>query len=355
MPLTPHERDRRGVVLLVVLFFALLLTSSIATFVRRSTVDALIARNLDARSEAEALVNGGLLLSWALLAEDRLQELSGKAPAADDQLDLWSRVAGMPLELANGATLRLRIADTGARLNLNALFEADETGLLKPHEDTRPFLEHVLAKVIDELPGPTAAKTYDPAELAGNLIDFIDGDEVTEAGSPEDDVYQRMTPPYHALNRPLLSLDELRLVAGFDYRLVEALRQYVSVYPYVTPGCGDPAIGCGVNLNTAPPHVLALLWYDDGVQKRLADEDTVRQILRVRSNGGVLCGEGSRREGCTPIREIVPNAIFPPPTFSTQVFEITIEASVGDMHRTGVAVLDRTTPALPTLLSWRIR
>jgi general secretion pathway protein K len=342
-------------VLLVVLFFALLLTSSIATFVRRATVDALIARNLDARSEADTLVRAGFLLGWMLLVEDRAQELSGAAPASDDQLDLWARVGELPITTPEGNTLRVRIQDTGAKLNLNALFHADDTGLWKALDDTPAFLEQVLTKVVGELPIAPGERTYEPAELAANLIDWIDADAVTPAGSPEDEPYLGRTPPYHAANRPLLSLEELRLVAGFDSPLVEALRPYLTVYPTVAQGCGDATLGCGVNLNTAPPHVLALLWFDDGVEKRLADEDTVREILRVRSEGRVLCGEGSRREGCTPIREIVPNAIFPPPTYASQVFEITAEARVGDVKRTGVQVLDRTQLVPPVLLSWRIR
>jgi type II secretory pathway component PulK len=338
-----------------VLFFALLLTSSVATFVRRSTVDSLIARNLDARSEADALARGGLLLSWALLAEDRLQELSGAAPPGDNLLDIWARVSGYPLVTATGTTLRLRIEDAGTRLNLNALFQMDEAGNWTVREETPEFLSKVLEKVIDELPVTSRLQRYEPAELAANLIDFVDGDDLTPNGGAEDDYYQRLKPPYHAFNRPLLSFEELRLVEGFDAQLVEALRPYLTVYPFAALGCGDPSKGCGVNLNTAPPHVLALLWYDDGVEKRLANEDTVRQILRVRSEGGVLCGEGPSLTGCTPIREIVPNAIFPPPTFSTQIFEVSAEASVGDVRRTFVAVVDRTAPALPTLLSWRIR
>ena len=341
--------------LLVVLFFALLLTSSVATFVRRSTVDALIARNRDASSEAEALVFGGMQLALALIVEDRLQELSGATPPGDGHLDLWARVSESPLVTPSGTTLRLRIEDSGARLNLNALFEVDDTKVWKARKQTPAFLERVLAKVIDELPVAKGAKGYDATELAANLIDFFDGDELTQNGGAEDDDYQRQRPPYHALNRPVLSLDELRLVTGFDAPLVEALRPYLTVYPNVARSCGDANLGCGVNLNTAPPHVLALLWFDDGVEQRLADEDTVRQILRVRADGGLLCGEGESREGCTPIREIVPNAIFPPPTFSAQVFEISIEASVGDVHRTGVAVIDRTALALPVLLSWHVR
>ena len=40
-------RRRGGVVLLVVLFFTLLLSASIVSFLRRSTVDAMVARNRD--------------------------------------------------------------------------------------------------------------------------------------------------------------------------------------------------------------------------------------------------------------------------------------------------------------------
>ena len=297
MSLAPQDRARRGVVLLVVLFFALLLTSGVATFVRRSTVDALIARNRDAAQEAEALAFGGLQIALALLAEDRLQELAGATPPSDSLLDPWARVSESPLVTPSGTTLRLGIEDSGARLNLNALFEVDATGVWKARNETPAFLEQVLAKVIDELPRAPDARTYDAAELAENLIDFVDQDEVTQNGSAEDEDYQRRKPPYRALNRPLLSLDELRLVAGFDARLVDALRPYVTVYPNVATGCGEANLGCGVNLNTAPPHVLALLWFDDGVEQRLADEDTVRQILRVSGRRGPALRGGPKPRG----------------------------------------------------------
>ena len=353
--MTPQHHARGGVVLLVVLFFALLLTSSIATFVRRSTVDALIARNRDAAAEAEALVSGGMQLALALLAEDRMEELAGTTPKNDTYQDLWAKASELPLVTPSGTTLRLRIEDSGARLNLNALFEVDEQGGVKARERAPALLTHLLAKVIDELPVKPIDKRYEPADLAANLIDFVDKDDVTSNGSAEDDLYQKLKPPYRAQNRPLLSVDELRLVAGFDAQLVEALRPYVTVYPFVANACAKAGAGCGVNLNTAPPHVLALLWYNDGVDQRLADEDTVRQILKVRAEGGLLCGGDASTDGCTPIREIVPNAIFPPPTFATQIFEVRAEATVGDVRRTGVAVLDRSSLTFPQLLSWHIR
>jgi type II secretory pathway component PulK len=55
----------------VVLFFALLLTSSVATFTHRATIDAMISRNRESSARAEALARGGVRVATALILEDR--------------------------------------------------------------------------------------------------------------------------------------------------------------------------------------------------------------------------------------------------------------------------------------------
>lgn len=347
--------DRRGVVLLVVLFFTLLLTSSIVSFVRRSTVDAIVARNRDQAAQAVALARGGVRLAQALLLEDRINEASGAGGATDTYLDLWALAGEEPFD-AGAGSLQIRIEDTGAKLNLNALFEVDGEGLRVPLDETEAFLLLFFEKMINEIPLPPGELAlYDVRDLTANLVDWVDGDEVKIQGGPEDDYYQSQNPPYVAANAPLLSLDELRLVEGFDGPLVEAMAPYVTVYPYAPGGCGNAGVGCGVNLNTAPAHVLALLFYDDGVDQRLATEEVVGDILELREEGTGICGADQSLEGCTPISEIVTNAIFPPPTVSSQIFVVTAEAQVGDVRRSIEAVVDRTRPAEPRLLSWRVR
>jgi general secretion pathway protein K len=343
------------VVLLVVLFFALLLSASVVTFLRRSTVDSMIARNRDSAAQADALARGGVRLAEALLLEDRLAENAESVPSSDGHLDPWYSPYGLQINVAENADLTLHIEDTGARLNLNALFEVDEAGEFVPRDPTEPFLHQFLEKVVDEMPLPPGERAlYDPRELAANLMDYVDSDEVRRYGGLEDDYYQRQEPPYQAANGPLLSPEELRLIEGFDGPLVDALRAYVSVYPYAPGGCQRAQVGCGVNLNSAPPHVLAALFYDDGVDQRLATEDVVRKILRIREEGGSLCPGGESAEGCTPISQVVANAIFPPPTFVSQIFVVTAEARVGEVRRSLEAVVDRSQPAKLRLLSWRI-
>lgn len=345
-----------GVVLVVVLFFALLLASAVATFVTRSTVDAAVARNREDAARAEALARGGIELAKALLLEDRLQEASGASLPIDGAYDVWAR--GLDVSLEDGSELRVTLADTGARLNLNALFTKAESGDLVARKESEPFLVALLEKAIAEIPRPPGEKPYDAAVLADNLIDFVDSDDVRVKGGPEDAYYSRLDPPVvagHDKDHPLLSVEDLRLVEGFDADLVEALLPYVSVYPYAPGGCGREAVGCGINLNTAPPHVLALLYYDDGVELRLAPEDLVRRILRIRAEGGAVCPGAQQEPGCTPIGQLVTNAIFPPPTFAAVVFEVSAEARVHGLRRTIEAVMDRSQGAQVRLLSWQLR
>jgi len=354
--MTRPSRER-GVVLLVVLFYALLLASAVATFVTRSTVDAAVSRNREDAARAEALARGGVELAKALLLEDRLQEASGAALPIDAGTDVWAR--GLDLSLEDGSELHVRIADTGARLNLNALFAKDDAGELVARKETEPYLVALLQKAIAEIPdAPGLKEKYDPAELADNLIDFVDSDSVRVKGGSEDDYYSRLDPPIASgrdKDRPLLSVEDLRLVEGFDANLVAALEPYVTVYPFAPGGCDRATVGCGINLNTAPPHVLSLLYYNDGVELRLAPEDLVRRILQIRGEGGAVCQAAQQDTGCTPIGDLVPNVIFPPPTFSATLFVVTAEARVHGVRRTIEAVADRSKGTQVRLLSWQVR
>jgi general secretion pathway protein K len=332
-------------VLLIVLFFALLLTASIATFLKRSTVDAILSRNRDTMARAEALARGGVELAKALLVDDSVADTSDPATSRlDSQLDSWAQVANAEIEAEGGARLRLRIEDAGSRLNLNALFSFGENDQLS--DRTEPFLHAFLEKVIEELP-VDEQELYDPRELAENLIDYVDPDEVRMDGGFEDDYYQRQAPPYHAANGPLLSVDELGLVEGFDAALIEVIRPYVTVHPF--------AGGGGVNPNTAPPHILALIFYNDGVDLRLAREEDVHRILKVRESGQIFCPDQSN-QACTPISGFMPNAetIHPPLSYFSDTFTVRSEARVGEVRRTVETVIDRTTPSDPLLLSWKV-
>jgi type II secretory pathway component PulK len=329
-------------VLMAVLFFVLLSTATIATFLSRATVDGFSARNRDGAARAEALARGGVRLAIAALLADRLLENEAQFEV-DSALDGWAQLAAFPLEMPDGGLLRVRVEDAGTKLNLNALFAGGEPR----DETTEIFLGELLTKVIEEIPVRPEQKLYDVEALARNLIDWVDADDVRVSGGSEDEYYQAQTPPYRAANRPLLSVEELRLIEGFDAQLVTALAPYVDVQPIVNAD--------GVNPNTAPDWVLALLYHGVASSQRLADEDTVRRILDIRDRKGILCADEANNPACTPLREAIEGEVYPPPTFHGHVFRVTAEARYGEVRRTVEAVVDRSDAEKPAVLAWRVR
>jgi type II secretory pathway component PulK len=382
-PAPPADRRQRGVVLFIVLFFILLLTATVATFVRRVAIDAGISVNRDRAVAAEALARGGIRLAEAMLLEDL--RLDAETPQPDSRWDVWARAHLEPIfvDEESDLSLHLEIEDAATRLNLNALVGAGGSGLGSPAtgdaaasgrtapvggtagtppaqgqnplgggrssiETRRLFLSGFLERVIDGMPGRPEDKLYAPQELAAALVDWVDADDVRQDGGSEDEFYQQQDPPYRASNLPLLSIDELRLVDGFDAALVEALRPYVAVWPL--------AGGGGINLNTAPSWVLAQLTVGTDVSgMRPLEEDDVGRILDLREEG-VLCSTAEAATDCTPIQELFGGETISPPMLDrSSFFLVRATARVVDVERRIEAVLDRSDPTAIRRLAWRVR
>ena len=329
-------------VLLAVLFFVLLASAGVATFLSRAVVDGLAASNRDAAARAEALARGGVRLAIAALLWDRLEEKAAEFEV-DTTQDAWARLGALPLPLDDGGQLQIRVEDAGSRLPLNALFSEGEPR----DEKTEIFLGELLTKVIDEIPVRPEQKLYDVQTLARNLIDWVDVNDVRIDGGQEDDYYQAQDPPYRAANQPLLSVDDLLLVEGFDAQLVNALRPYVDVLPFAGAN--------GVNPNTAPSWVLALLYHGQPGAERLASADTVRRILDIREQNGILCADEANNPLCRPLREVVEGEVYPPLSYHADVFRVTAEARYGEVRRTVEAVVDRSNGQAPAVLAWKVR
>jgi general secretion pathway protein K len=338
---------RRGFVLVVVVFFTVLLFSGIATFLRRSTLDAAIVRNRDFTERAEALARGGVRLGIVLLQQDRLEEEADRIPKAETASDLWALARELEVTTEDGGTLRLSIEDGRSRINLNALVpkgQQDDEGAL---DKARAWLALFFAKIVEEMPGRPEEKPYEPEDLAASLIDYLDEDDVTLRGEPEDGWYQEQDPPYRtSAYGALLSVEELALVRGFDAPLLEAVRPYVTVFPLK----GSPV----VNPNTAPTWVLATLAAEE-LEMRLVGEEDVQQLDKVRSENAVCEASAGK---CLALDESLGAAKKFYPSLEglrSDVFRIEAQARYGDVRRVVEAVVDRKNPAQPVLLDWRVR
>ena len=351
--MTPSQKREVGIVLPIVLIIGLLLSASVVTFVRRSVVDKLVVTNRDRGAAAASLAQGGIQIAMAVLFEDRLQKLiqeQGGKPNTSSLQDLWAQLAANPLTTEWGGELIIQIEDSGARLNLNALVPVSlDSTPTQPSEEAEEFLVAFFDRVLDPSRYPNDA-TRDPRELARNLLDYIDADDVAMSGRNEDEYYLNQADPYTAANRPLLSVDEIAMVEGFDTELGERLRPYFTVYPLL----GET----GINANTAEPHVLGLIYYGSSGNMRLATETLVGDVMKQREEGRLICTETERNsELCVPLSEVGlgEGSIFPPVIWpsSATIFTVTSEARVRDIAYTIEAVIDLSNGREPRLLSWR--
>ncbi|MCS5634900.1 MAG: general secretion pathway protein GspK [Myxococcota bacterium] len=347
--------SKRGIVLPMVLIVGLLLSASIFSFLRRSMIDSMLARNREHAAAAEDLARGGISIATAVVFQDRFAKVMGlmrnQHPGASLN-DLWARVGESPLLTSWGGSLRITIEDAGSKLNLNALVPVGKTEEeSQPSEEAENFLVEFLEKVIGESKGEIDVAGYNPRELARNLLDYMDSDDVGISGKRENDYYAEQVPSYRPSNGPLLSVEEIALVEGFDARIASRIAPYVTVYPLL----GE----AGINANTAPPHVLAILQHGSGGDMRLADVDIVRSILKIRQEGRIVCNETqSDSERCVSLSEVGlgTGSIFPPvelPQKAT-VFRVMAEATVEEVVRRIEAVIDISDREHPQLLSWRL-
>ena len=243
-----RRRHERGMVLLAVLFFVLLASAGVATFLSHAVVDGMAAGNRDAAARAEALARGGVRLAIAALLQDVIQEKEGSSRRHQPRT-CGRDSARCPSRSTTAACSRSRSRTPGGASVSTRCSRRARRG----DEKSEIFLVELLTKVIEEIPVRPEQKLYEVEELARNLIDWVDVDEMRVSGGDENDFYAAQDPPYRAANLPLLSLDELLLIEGFDAQLVNALRPYVDVLPIANAD--------GVNPNTAPSWVLALLYH----------------------------------------------------------------------------------------------
>lgn len=217
-------RRERGVALIAVILVVALATSTAAFMAWQQQLEVRRMENLRDQAQASAIAHAAVDWARAILADD----------ARDNNVDHlgedWATALKvLPVEqgqIAGGIT------DQQGLFNLNNLSRSEE--------DIAVF-----RRLLDILRLPT--------ELADVAADWVDANaEPRLPGGTEDMYYLSLEPPYRAANRPLSGVDGLYRLKGFDHETVEKLRPFVTALPQPTP----------VNVNTAPPEVLAALFPD---------------------------------------------------------------------------------------------
>jgi len=287
-----------GVVALAALAASAIMVSQ-STWARQSELEA-------DHAQARLLVQAGVDWSRAILSDDRRNSI------VDHLGEPWAlRLPPIPVDRGQ---LSGAIEDQQGAFNLNNLVRDGKA-------DVAQLASFRRLLVLLEL----------PVALADALVDWMDADNrpQTQNGA-EDGYYLSLPTPYLAANRPLLEVDELALVRGFDAGVRKSLRPFVSALPRAT----------ALSVNTAKPEVLAAIIEGldlDAARALVAQRE--RAYFRDRADfldrlpGGIVAVENNL-------------------TVSSDYFMATLRVTYGSATASGTALLARETPGWPVIV-WR--
>ncbi len=214
---------QRGVAAVTALLIVAVAASAATLMLAQQSAMLDQAMLVASRAQADVYAQAGLDWARGVLLQD------GKSGSNDNLGEGWAQpIAGMPIERAVVAG---SITDEQGRFNLNNVINGNARS-----EPDILVLRRLLA---------LAAL---PPDLADAVVDWIDGDDDLASGSGAENAYYLSLPrPYRAANAPMVQVDELYRVRGFDAAAVARLRPYVTALRERTT----------LNVNTAPALVVA--------------------------------------------------------------------------------------------------
>ncbi len=341
----PRPGDESGVVLVMVLFF-LATSIALAVSTQRSTVVQLIAaQQRESLARAQIAARSGLAVAERALLDD-LQAADAVAGQIDGVRDAWVLLGQVPIALDEETTIEVRVRDGGDRISINALVDGEGKRI---GEKSREFLVDALGTIVDntpELRSSPIANDEKRGDLADAILDWLDSDEETRLGTPEESYYARAASA--PLNRRILSIDELADVPDMDPLLLEVLAAYFSPYPFFPTDQN----GGGVNPNTAPPHVLSLMYTGSEFGRQLLNEDDVFRMVDIRGEGDWFC-PGETGEDCVSLmRELRREGedVFPGLQYQASIFHVEVQARFREARACIRATIDRSWPEGPATL-----
>jgi len=255
--------------------------------------------------QAEALVMAGVQWARQILDDD------GRRSTIDHLGEPWALTLP-PIPLDNGE-IRGEIVDAQGRLNVNALSGANA-------ERQRMRIAALFAQR-----GQSAASL-------DAIADWIDADSVARPAGAEDAYYAAQSAAGLAANTPMLRVAEIAAVRGVTPQILSAVAPFLSALPAGTP----------LNVNTAPPEVLAALLDNPGQEK-------VAQLVADRAK--------TPYQSIADFRARLPEGVALADDSALSVksdyFYVTVEARQGATTARARALLQRGGTEWP-LVAWQV-
>ncbi len=314
--------NNKGIALVITLLVLTLLLTIILEFSMDMRVEARSAANFRDEMQAYYLAKSGITFAIAVLEEDSVED-SKKDTKYDALNEFWAQKVP-PVPVGDG-TVTVEITDEDSKIDINKFDQKAKNlgGILA--KDRRSLMSRLL-KQFDVKEGLSD-------EIPDAIADFIDEDSDELPNGTESNYYEGLEEHYSAKNKPLDSLQELRMIKGIDGDLFSKLNKFLTVN-------SDGLI----NINTASKEVLLSLSEDltgEVVDEIIAyrGENPFQKKLDVKNN--------------ISLADNVFNDLQKFIDVKSNFFSITSTGDVNNSRKTITAIVQRQNNK-GTILYWRI-
>lgn len=361
----PNGPKERGVAMVTALLVVSFMFMSVADMLVTSSVSLEMAIGVRDRIKAEYLAKSGKNLALFLISGDLGFDLYQfdklKKVPSDGPGDFWTYVNGLPIgpesmkmmQEAGGIKLSqvndskvfqtldsfdgsftVTVEDEAAKLNINHCptnYGQQCRELLTALMSCPAELEYL------------EKKKAKPEELVANLTDWIDENNRVTPGSnfgSEGDPYGDREPRMRVKNAPLDSLEEIKVVEGWDDDIYNIFSPYLTVYPPRERKEDEAPI----NINSSMAGMMTCLMKDKGEECRknailkMNPAKSVDQLENISDFNGLK----SRLANvfCETGKNATKNF-----TYRSDVFRIKVAAESGTQMRNLELVVTRAPPS----------
>ena len=363
-----NKSGEKGIAIIIALFMIAVMTLFMADMQINAVVESEIATANRDNVKAEYIAKSGANLATFLLSVDLAIDLSvsemggDKIPVSDGPGDIWAQLNNIPI---GGETLDLmsqmtetfdlsKVADS-AVLDQMKLFEGSFT-INVTDESSRiniNYCGHVnrsqrktcqtFMKALMSCPAEKAFlddKKLNSDELIGYIEDWIDDNNNANENtgkSSESDAYSDRIPKVQPKNAPLDSLDEMRMIAGWDADMQAVFSPFLTVYP--VPYKEQQMSQFQVNFNTAPRELLNCLFPKATLD--CADKSAI--FLNNRADSAAASSSQAVQQALseTFCADGEGSKYF---TYRSDTYRVTVEATAGDQRKRLNLIVGRRLP-----------
>lgn len=379
------KKKKKGIALLIAMMTVMIMMSLISDMIISSTVNMKLAVAIRDRVKSEYLVksgfNLGLLVStvswgWGIFQAQPNSPM-GQKPLTDDDSSIWNMTNTLPpigaflVDLIDQSKDKIGEKPPDDPFNLSSLFSEKIANKMRLFEDRFSIkisdeskkininacytgrCKQTLNQLIQLFSCPAEKeyleneKNLSPEQLAYRIKDFISDSNRASPDSgfgDRNDPYQKYDPPYNAKGLPLDSVDELKLIEGWDDQIHKIFSNYITVYPFPKNRSFDPKL----NLNTVDVALLGCL-IPDALDQACIDNFILKMHKIKKDKAAVVSSSISdflTNTACFSNADSNGRSIKPAKWFDTKTYVLKIEVNgvTGSQDRNLISVIQRILP-----------